>query len=148
MKNLNTYHKLKPIYEEYSKKNPLMKNTFYNKHKQEIDLFQRVTNNLKPYRTANNKLPNIKNLEAEKQRLQTEISNLSEQFEAVKSERAELTALKQNVDMFLKKTPELQQEQPTHKPSILKKLTEYKKREKQQKEQYQSQHHKDNNPEL
>ena len=41
MKNLNTYRKLKPIYEEYSKKNPLMKSAFYNKHKQEIDLFQR-----------------------------------------------------------------------------------------------------------
>lgn len=42
MKNLNTYRQLKPIYDEYAKKNPLMKNSFYNKHKQEIDLFQRM----------------------------------------------------------------------------------------------------------
>jgi hypothetical protein len=106
-----------------------------------------VANDLKPHRTANNKLPNIKNLEAEKQRLQTEISKLSEQFEAVKSERTEFTALKQNVDMFLNKTPELQQEQPKHKPSILKKLAENKERIRQQDEQRKSQqHHRDNNP--
>lgn len=149
MKNLNTYRKLKPIYEEYSNKNPLMKNSFYNKHKQEIDLFQRVVNELKSHRTANNKLPNIKNLEAEKSKLQSEISKLSEQFTTVKSERAELEALKQNVDMFLKKTPELQQEtQPKEKPSILKKLAEYQDRAKQQNEQHKHKHHRDNNPEL
>ena len=147
MKNLNTYHKLKPIYEEYSNKNPLMKNSFYNKHKQEIDLFQRVANELKSHRTANNKLPNIKNLEAEQQKLQTDITKLSEQFTAIKSERAELSALKQNVDMFLKKTPEPQQDTQTKKkPSILKKLAEYQDSAKQQNEQHK--HHRDNNPEL
>lgn len=147
MKNLNTYRKFKPIYEEYTQKNSLMKNSFYNKHKQEIDLFQRVANELKSYRTANNKLPNIKNLEAEQQKLQTDITKLSEQFTAIKSERAELEVLKQNVDMFLKKTPELQQEtQPKKKPSILKKLAEYQDSAKQQNEQHK--HHRDNNPEL
>ncbi len=150
MKNLNTHRKLKPIYEEYLNKNSLMKNSFYNKHKQEIDLFQRVAAELKPHRTANNKLPNVKNLEAEKQRLQTEIESLSEQFTVLKSECTEFAALKQNVDMFLKKTPELQQETPKEeKPSILKRLAEYQERQKQQDEQNKSQqHHKDNNPEL
>lgn len=130
-------------------KNPLIKNSFYNKHKQEIDLFQRVATELKPYRTANNKLPNIKNLEAEKQKLQTEINRLSEQFTVLKSERAELITLKQNIDMFLRKSPELQQEQPKKKPSILKRLAENKERIRQQDEQRKSQqHHRDNNPEL
>lgn len=148
MKNLNTYRKLKPIYEEYVQKNSLMKNSFYNKHKQEIDLFRRVANELKSHRTVNNKLPNIKDLEAEQQKLQTDITKLSEQFTAIKSERAEFETLKQNVDMFLKKTPELQQEtQPKEKPSILKKLAEYKECEKQQDTQHKSQHHRDN-PEL
>lgn len=148
-KNLNIYRNLKPIYEEYLNKNPLIKNSFYNKHKQEIDLFQRVATELKPYRTANNKLPNIKNLEAEKQKLQTEINRLSEQFTVLKSERAELITLKQNIDMFLRKSPELQQEQPKKKPSILKRLAENKERIRQQDEQRKSQqHHRDNNPEL
>ena len=71
MKNLNTYRQLKPIYTEYSQKNPLIKNAFYNKHKQEIDLCQRVMNKLKQYKNKSGKLPNIKNFEAEKQRLQT-----------------------------------------------------------------------------
>lgn len=147
MKNLNTYRKLKLIYEEYAQKNSLMKNRFYNKHKQEIDLFQRVITELKPYRTANNKLPNIKNLEAEQQKLQTEIKKLSEQFTTVKSERTELAALKQNVDMFLKKTLELEQEQPKQKPSILKKLDEYADIARQQNEKRKQKYHRDN-PEL
>lgn len=152
MKNLNTYRKLKPIYEEYAQKNSLMKNSFYNKHKQEIDLFQRVANELKQYKNKSDKLPSVKQLEAEQQKLQTDITKLSEQFTAIKSERAELETLKQNVDMFLKKTPELQQEaskeeKPQQKPSILKKLAEYKEREKQQDIQHKSQHHWDN-PEL
>ncbi len=153
IKNLNTYRKLKPIYEEYSNKNPLMKNSFYNKHKQEIDLFQRTANELKQYKNKSDKLPSVKQLEAEKQKLQTDITKLSEQFTAVKSERVELEVLKQNVDMFLKKTPELQQKaskekKPQQKPSILKKLAEYQDRAKQQNEQHKQKHHRDNNPEL
>ena len=147
MKNMNTYRKLKPIYEEYSNKNSLMKNGFYNKHKQEIDLFQRVANKMKQYKNKSDKLPSVKQLEAEQQKLQTDITKLSEQFIATKSERAELAVLKQNVDMFLKKTSKLQQEtQPKKKPSILKKLAEYQDRAKQQNEQHK--HHRDNNPEL
>ncbi len=102
---------------------------------------------MKSHSTAKNKLPNIKNLEVEKSKLQSYISKLSEQFTTVKSERAELEALKQNVDMFLKKTPELEQKQPKQKSSILKKLAKYKEREKQQDIQHKSQHHRDN-PEL
>lgn len=147
MKNMNTYRKLKPIYEEYSNKNSLMKNGFYNKHKQEIDLFQRVANKMKQYKNKSDKLPSVKQLEAEQQKLQTDITKLSEQFIAIKSERDELAVLKQNVDMFLKKTSKLQQEtQPKKKPSILKKLAEYQDSAKQQNEQHK--HHRDNNPEL
>ena len=112
MKNLNAYCKLKPIYAEYAQKNPLTKNAFYNKHKQEIDLCQRVMNELKQYKNKSDKLPSVKQLETEKEKLQADITNLSEQFKAIKSERAELEALKRNVDMFLKRTPELQQEAP------------------------------------
>lgn len=112
MKNLNAYCKLKPIYAEYAQKNPLTKNAFYNKHKQEIDFCQRVMNELKQYKNKSDKLPSVKQLETEKEKLQADITNLSEQFKAIKSERAELEALKRNVDMFLKRTPELQQEAP------------------------------------
>lgn len=50
MKNLNAYKKLKTIYEEYAAKNPLMKNSFYAKHKQEIDLFEKTADELKRYK--------------------------------------------------------------------------------------------------
>lgn len=149
MKNLKTYRTLKPIYEEYAAKNPLTKNSFYAKHKQEIDLFEKATDKLKSYATTDNKLPNMKRLETEKQKLQADISKLSAQYTDIKSEYSDIAVLKKNVDMFLNKTPELQQETPTKKPSILKKLAEYQERAKQQDEQQKQQNNRrEHNPEL
>ena len=144
-KKLNMYRNLKPIYEEYTKKNPLMKNGFYSNHKQEIDLFQRLTNELKPHLTEDNKLPSAKLIEAEKQRLLTDISKLSALHKDIKEEYDEIAVLKKNVDMFLNIKPE--RETSKKKPSILKKLAEY--RERADRETEQTQHHKGHNdPEL
>lgn len=148
MKNLKTYRSLKPIYEEYSKKNPLTKNSFYNKHKQEIDLFDKAANELKSYATPDNKLPSMKRLETEKQRLQADISKLSTQYTDIKSEYTDMAALKKNVDMFLNKTPELKQAPPTKKPSILKKLAEHRENAQQQEEDRRVQKHREHAPEL
>ena len=145
IKNLNMYRTLKPIYEEYTKKNLLLKNSFYSNHKQEIDLFRRLTNELKPHLTENNKLPSMKQIEAERQWLLTDISKLSALHKDIKEEYDDIAVLKKNVDMFLDIKPE--QETPKKKPSILKKLTEY--RERADRETEQTQHHKGrNNPEL
>ena len=145
MKNLNMYRTLKPIYEEYTKKNPLLKNSFYSNHKQEIDLFRRLTNELKPYLTDNNKLPSVKQIEAEKQRILADITKLSALHKDMKDEYNDIAVLKKNVDMFLNIKPE--QEAPKKKPSILKKLAEH--RERADRETKQPQHHKrHNNPEL
>lgn len=145
MKKLNMYRNLKPIYEECTKKKPLLKNSFYSNHKQEIDLFQRLTNELKPHLTENNKLPSIKQIEAERQRLLTDITKLSALHKAMKEEYNDIAVLKKNVDMFLDINPE--QEAPNKKPSILKKLAEY--RERADRETEQIQHHKEHNaPEL
>ena len=139
------YRTLKPIYEEYARKNPLLKNSFYSNHKQEIDLFQRLTNELKPHLTENNRLPSLKQIEAEKQRLLTDISKLSALHKDIKDEYDEIAVLKKNVDMFLDIKPE--QEAPKKKPSILKKLAEH--RERADRETEQTQHHKGHNdPEL
>ena len=63
----------------------------------------------------------------------------------MKDEYNDIAVLKKNVDMFLDIKPE--QETPKKKPSILKKLAEY--RERTDREPEQTQHHKGhNNPEL
>ncbi len=135
IKNVNTYRKLMPIYKEYQSKNPLTKNSFYVKHKQEIDLFEQVTNELKSV-SANNKLPSIKQLEAEKKNLQSEISEQSVKYEEIRTEYSEISTLKKNVDMFLN----LPQEQPKKKPSLLKKLTEHHEQPKRQDNERQQQY--------
>ena len=145
MKNLNMYRNLKPLYEEYAKKNPLLKNTFYSNHKQEIDLFRRLTNELKPHLTKNNRLPSVKQIETEKQRLIADISKLSALHKDIKEEYNDILVLKKNVDMFL--DIKTRQEAPNKKPSILKKLAEHKEYADTKNEQ--TQHHKRrNDPEL
>lgn len=148
MKHLNNYRKLKPIYEEYKNKNPLMKNGFYNKYKQEINLFEKTANNLKSHLTDSGKLPNIKQLENEKSTLQSDISKLSSQLETVKIEYADIAVLKKNIDMFLRKSPELEQERSEQKPSILKKLDEYSEVARQQNREHKQKYYRDNSPEL
>ncbi len=87
----------------------------------------------------------MKRIEAERQRLLTDISKLSILRKDIKDEYDEIAILKKNVDMFLNIKPE--QEAPKKKPSILKKLTKY--RERADRETEQTQHHKGhNNPEL
>ena len=101
MKSLNTYRKLKPVYDEYTKKNPFTRNSFYNNHKQKIELFERTEKNLKLHKTSDNKLPSAKQLEAERRKLQADIEKLSAQYTAVQSEYSDIETLKKNVDMFL-----------------------------------------------
>lgn len=135
MKSLNTYRKLKPVYDEYTKKNPFTRNSFYNKHKQEIELFQQTAKNLKSHRTPDNKLPSAKQLEAEKRKLQADIEKLSPQYTATKSEYSDIETLKKNVDMFLGQAPELHQTKDTkEKQSVRRRLEEYRERAKQQNE--------------
>ena len=143
IKKLNMYRNLKPIYEEYTKKNPLLKNSFYSNHKQEIDLFQRLTNELKPHLTEKNKLPSLKQIEAEKQRLLTDISKLSALHKEIKEEYNDIAVLKKNVDMFLDIKPE--QEAPKKKPSLLKKLAKY---QEQASRESKPQNHKGHDQEL
>ena len=142
MKSLNTYRMLKPVYDEYTKKNPFTRNSFYNKHKQEIELFERTAKNLKSHKTSDNKLPSVKQLEAEKRKLQADIEKLSAQYTAVQSEYSDIETLKKNVDMFLGQTPELQKENDTkEKQSVRRRLEEYRERAKQQNENQNHRRH-------
>ena len=143
IKKLNMYRNLKPIYEEYAKKNPLLKNSFYSNHKQEIDLFQRLTNELKPHLTENNKLPSLKQIEAEKAKLLTDVSKLSTQYSDMKFEYSDIATLKKNVDIFLNIPPE--REAPKKKPSLLKKLAKY---QEQASRESKPQNHKGHDQEL
>lgn len=147
MKSLNTYRKLKPVYDEYTKKNPFTRNSFYSKHKQEIELFQRTATELKHHRTVDNKLSSAKQIEAEKRKLQSDIEKLSAQYTAVQSEYSDIETLKKNVDMFLGQTPELQKENDTkEKQSVRRRLEEYRKHAKQHNENQN--HRKHNSHEL
>lgn len=142
IKDLNTYRKLKPVYDEYTKKNPFTRNIFYNKHKQEIELFERTAKNLKSHKTSDNKLPSAKQLEAERRKLQADIEKLSTQYTATKSEYSDIETLKKNVDMFLGYTPELQKENNTKEnQSVRRRLAEYRERAKQQNENQNHRRH-------
>ena len=142
MKSLNTYRKLKPVYDESTKKNPFTRNNFYNKHKQEIELFERTAKKLKSHKTSDNKLPSVKQLEAEKRKLQADMEKLSAQYTAVQSEYSDIETLKKNVDMFLGHTSELQKENNTkEKQSVRRRLTEYRERAKQPNENQNHRRH-------
>ena len=123
----------------------LFKKSFYNKHRKEIDSYNKAITFLKPH-MVNKKYPNPKNLNNEKVRLQADIAKYKNEIEDIKSKHDELSALKQNIDIFLGK-----QEQPQQNRSSL--LTRLKENQKKVDEinhqQEQSQHRRGHiNPEL
>ena len=89
----------------------------------------------------NNKLPSVKQIESERQRLLNDISKLSALHKDIKEEYDEIAVLKKKVDIFLDIKPE--QKAPKKKPSILKKLAEH--REHADMETEQTQYHKGHN---
>ena len=107
----------------------------------------------------NKKYPNPKNLNKEKIRLQADIAKYKNEIADIKSKHDELSALKQNIDIFLGKQeimPEqehrfIQQEQPQqNRSSLLTRLKENQKKIDEINHRHeQSQHRKGHiNPEL
>ncbi|MGM9937910.1 MAG: relaxase/mobilization nuclease domain-containing protein [Candidatus Ornithomonoglobus sp.] len=98
-----------PIIKEYNSKK-MFKGTFYDKHKKDINSYNKAVTFLKPH-MINGKYPNTKNLCNEKARLQAEITKCNEEMADLKSEHNDLSALKQNIDIFLGKQKIISEQQ-------------------------------------
>lgn len=94
IKNVDSYTKCKPIYEQYKKaKN---KSAFYEKNRQEIMIYERVYRELK---TAI--FPDIKLLRSSYSKLSKDKIGLYEEYKKEKQKMDELYSIKSNVDKIL-----------------------------------------------
>lgn len=105
IKNISTYQKLKPIYDAYSKaKN---KQSFRAAHEAELVVFEAAKSTLLAMQD-DEKLPSLKSLQAEQQRLLEEQQRLYDERARLKKEAKVIDTMKANVDDFL--SPILSQE--------------------------------------
>lgn len=113
IKNISTYQKLKPVYDAYSKtKN---KQSFRAAHEAELVVFEAAKSTLLAMQDGE-KLPSMKSLQAEQQRL-LKSSSVSTTNEQGSKEAKVIDTMKANVDDFL--SPTLSQEHEKAKSSEL-----------------------------
>ncbi len=159
IRNNEIRKKYLPVVKEYNSK-MLFKGSFYDKHKKEIDSYNKAAAFLKPH-MINDKYPNPKNLEKEKSRLQSEIANCNDEIAGIKSEHDDLSVLKQNIDVFLGKHEAVSEQQQKSAPhqntvsskrgSLLSRLKENQKKADEINNQRKQSYHHDKghiNPEL
>ena len=114
IKNISTYQKLKPVYDAYSKtKN---KQSFRAAHEAELVVFEAAKSTLLAMQDGE-KLPSMKSLQAEQQRLLEEQQRLYDERARLKKEAKVIDTMKANVDDFL--SPTLTQEHEKAKSSEL-----------------------------
>ena len=114
IKNISTYQKLKPVYDAYSKtKN---KQSFRAAHEAELVVFEAAKSTLLAMQDGE-KLPSMKSLQAEQQRLLEEQQRLYDERATLKKEAKVIDTMKANVDDFL--SPTLSQEHEKAKSSEL-----------------------------
>lgn len=114
IKNISTYQKLKPVYDAYSKaKN---KQSFRAAHEAELVVFEAAKSTLLAMQD-DEKLPSLKSLQAEQQRLLEEQQRLYDERARLKKEAKVIDTMKANVDDFL--SPTLSQEHEKAKSSEL-----------------------------
>lgn len=114
IKNISTYQKLKPVYDAYSKtKN---KPSFRAAHEAELVVFEAAKSTLLAMQDGE-KLPSMKSLQAEQQRLLEEQQRLYDERARLKKEAKVIDTMKANVDDFL--SPTLSQEHEKAKSSEL-----------------------------
>ena len=114
IKNISTYQKLKPVYDAYSKtKN---KQSFRAAHEAELVVFEAAKSTLLAMQDGE-KLPSMKSLQAEQQRLLEEQQRLYDERARLKKEAKVIDTMKANVDDFL--SPTLSQEHEKAKSSEL-----------------------------
>ena len=108
IKNISNYQRLKPVYDAFQKTKG--KQSFKAKHESELVIFEAARGTLLAMQ-GDEKLPSLKTLQAEQQRLLEEQQQLYDERAKLKKEARMIDTLKANVDDFLKPVSERKQEQ-------------------------------------
>ena len=108
IKNISNYQRLKPVYDAFQKTKD--KPSFKAKHEAELVIFEAARSTLLAMQ-GDEKLPSLKTLQAEQQRLLEEQQRLYDERAKLKKEARIIDTLKANVDDFLKPVSEREQEQ-------------------------------------
>ena len=99
IKNISNYQRLKPVYDAFQKAKD--KPGFKAKHEAELVIFEAARSTLLAMQ-GDEKLPSLKALQAEQQRLLEEQQRLYDERAKLKKEARMIDTLKANVDDFLK----------------------------------------------
>ena len=102
IKNIGNYRKLKPVWDAYTKEND--KSSFRAKHEAELVIFEAAKSTLLAMH-GDEKLPSLKSLQSEQQRLLEDQQRLYDERAKLKKEVRIIDTMKANVDAFLKPTP-------------------------------------------
>ena len=98
IKNISNYQRLKPVYDAFQKAKD--KPGFKAKHEAELVIFEAARNTLLAMQ-GDEKLPSLKTLQAEQQRLLEEQQRLYDERAKLKKEAKHIETIKSNVDTFL-----------------------------------------------
>ncbi len=107
IKNISNYQRLKPVYDAFQKAKD--KPGFKAKHEAELVIFEAARSTLLAMQ-GDEKLPSLKTLQAQQQRLLEEQQRLYDERAKLKKEARMIDTLKANVDDFLKPSAERDQE--------------------------------------
>ena len=107
IKNISNYQRLKPVYDAFLKEKD--KTSFKAKHEAELVIFEAARSTLLAMQ-GDEKLPSLKTLQAEQQRLLDEQQRLYDERAKLKTEARMIDTLKANVDDLLKPNAERDQE--------------------------------------
>ena len=102
IKNIGNYRKLKPVWDAYTKEND--KSSFRAKREAELVIFEAAKSTLLAMH-GDEKLPSLKSLQSEQQRLLEDQQRLYDERAKLKKEVRIIDTMKANVDAFLKPTP-------------------------------------------
>ena len=108
IKNISNYQRLKPVYDAFQKAKD--KPGFKAKHEAELVIFEAARSTLLAMQ-GDEKLPSLKTLQAEQQRLLDEQQRLYDERAKLKKEARMIDTLKANVDDFLKPSAEHDRDQ-------------------------------------
>lgn len=98
IKNISNYQRLKPVYDAFQKAKD--KPSFKAKHEAELVIFEAARSTLLAMQ-GNEKLPSLKTLQADQQRLLDEQQRLYDERAKLKKEVKQIETIKSNVDTFL-----------------------------------------------
>ena len=98
IKNISNYQRLKPVYDAFQKAKD--KPGFKAKHEAELEIFEAARSTLLAMQ-GDEKLPSLKTLQAEQQRLLDEQQRLYDERAKLKKEVKQIETIKSNVDTFL-----------------------------------------------